>query len=127
MFCIYCMEKRSAHIQEEKELRKKGITVENKIQQLDFDEEIALKQIDLMKNELVNIYRFKQSTGKDRFDLAPDNVGKLNDGKAYCCALLGYELSCMRRTNITGKKKKSTSNLADILPIRTAKRHSYFD
>lgn len=112
---------------EEKELRKKGITVENKIKQLDFDEEIALKQIDLMKNELVNIYRFKQSTGKDRFDLAPDKIGKLNDDKAYCCALLGYELSCMRRTNITGKKKKSTSNLADILPIRTAKRHSYFD
>lgn len=112
---------------EEKELRKKGITVENKIKQLDFDEEIALKQIDLMKNELVNIYRFKQSTGKDRFDLAPDKIGKLNDDKAYCCALLGYELSCMRRANITGKKKKSTSNLADILPIRTAKRHSYFD
>lgn len=112
---------------EEKELRKKGITVENKIKQLDFDEEIALKQIDLMKNELVNIYRFKQSTGKDRFDLAPDKIGKLNDDKAYCCALLGYELSCMRRTNITGKKKKSTSNLADRLPIRTAKRHSYFD
>ena len=112
---------------EEKELRKKGITVENKIKQLDFDEEIALKQIDLMKNELVNIYRFKQSTGKDRFDLAPDKIGKLNDDKAYCCALLGYELSCMRRINITGKKKKSTSNLADILPIRTAKRHSYFD
>lgn len=112
---------------EEKELRKKGIIVENKIKQLDFDEEIALKQIDLMKNELVNIYRFKQSTGKDRFDLAPDKIGKLNDDKAYCCALLGYELSCMRRTNITGKKKKSTSNLADILPIRTAKRHSYFD
>lgn len=112
---------------EEKELRKKGITVENKIKQLDFDEEIALKQIDLMKNELVNIYRFKQSTGKDRFDLAPDKIGKLNDDKAYCCALLGYELSCMRRTNITGKKKKSASNLADILPIRTAKRHSYFD
>lgn len=112
---------------EEKELRKKGITVENKIKQLDFDEEIALKQIDLMKNELVNIYRFKQSTGKDRFDLAPDKVGKLNDDKAYCCALLGYELSCMRRTNITGKKKKSTSDLVDRLPIRTAKRHSYFD
>ena len=112
---------------EEKELRKKGIVIENKIHQLDLDEEVALKQIDLMKNELVNIYRFKQSTGKDRFDLAPDKVGKLNDDKAYCAALLGFALSNMRRENITGKKKKSASNLADILPIRTAKRYSYFD
>ena len=112
---------------EEKEFRKKGITIENRITKLDIAEEVALKQIDLMKNELVNIYRFKQSTGKDRFDLAPDKIGKLNDDKAYCAALLGFALSNMRRTNITSRKKKSVSNLADILPIRTAKRHSYFD
>ena len=91
---------------EEKELRKKDITIEIKIRHLELDEEVALKQIDSMKNELVNIYRYKQSNGKDRFDLASDKAGKLNDDKAYCAALLGWQLSNMRRENILNKKKR---------------------
>lgn len=49
---------------------------------LDVEEEIALKQIDLMKNEILNIYRFKQSNGRDRFDLAPAKANSMH--KEYC-------------------------------------------
>lgn len=112
---------------EEKELRKKGITIETKIRHLELDEEVSLKQIDSMKTELVNIYRYKQSTGKDRFDLAVDKAGKLNDDKAYCCALLGWQLSNMRRENITQRKRpQSPSTLLSRLSIKQPKRSSSF-
>lgn len=67
---------------EVKELAKKGIEIVREPYHLDQDEEIALKQIDATKTELVNIYRFKQSSGNDRFDLAPDKTGRLNDDRA---------------------------------------------
>ncbi len=114
---------------EEKELKKRGITVETKIKYLTLDEEIALKQIDNLKTELVNIYRFKQSTGKDRFDLAPDKANKMHDDKAYCAALLGFQLSNMRREHIVNKKKNNidTQSLISKLPIRQPKRFSMFN
>lgn len=110
---------------EEKELRKRNITIETKIRHLELDEEVALKQIDSMKNELVNIYRYKQSNGKDRFDLATDKAGKLNDDKAYCCALLGWQLSNMRRENIINKKRDSIrgKELINLLPIKQGYRN----
>lgn len=115
--------------QEEKELKKKNIIIETKIKHLTLEEEVALKQIDSLKTELVNIYRFKQSTGKDRFDLAPDKAGKLHDDKAYCAALLGFQLSNMRREHIVNKKKSSidTQSLISKLPIRQPKRFSMFN
>ena len=67
---------------EYKELSKKGIEIIRERYDLSRDEEIALKQIDAMKNELVNIYRFKQSNGGDRFDLAPAVANKLHDDRA---------------------------------------------
>ena len=93
---------------EEKELKKKGISIETKIRHLEREEELSLKLIDSMKTELVNIYRFNQSNGRDRFDLAPDKAGKLNDDKAYVCALMGWQLSNMRRENIINKKRSHT-------------------
>ena len=102
---------------EEKELRKKGISIETKIRHLELDEEVALKQIDSMKNELVNIYRFKQSNGRDRFDLAPDKVGKLNDDKAYVAALLGFQLSNMRRENIVNRKRSQNYDITKMVGV----------
>ena len=113
---------------EEKELRKRNITIETKIRHLEFEEEVALKQIDSMKNELVNIYRYKQSNGKDRFDLATDKAGKLNDDKAYCAALLGFQLSNMRRENILNKKRtqQSTADIQKLFSIRAPKKVTRF-
>ena len=113
---------------EDKEFRKKGITIETQIRHLETGEEVALKQIDALKTELVNIYRYKQSTGKDRFDLATDKANKMHDDRAYCCALLGWQLSNMRRDNIVNRKRSSLQgkDLIERLPIRQGKRFSMF-
>ena len=68
--------------EEEETLQKKGITVGTTPYFLDSEEELALKQIDAAKTELVNIYRFKQSSGKDRFDLAPEKATRMHDDRA---------------------------------------------
>lgn len=108
---------------EEKELKKKGIIIETIPVQLDKDQEIALKQIDAAKTELVNIYRYAQSNGKDRFDLATDKAGKLNDDRAYTIALLGWQLAQLRRGHITNRKKpKTAGSIVDSMPIRQATR-----
>lgn len=113
---------------EEKELKKKGIIVDSIITHLDIDQELALKNIDFMKNEIVNIYRYKQSNGKDRFDLAQDKAGKMYDDKAYCLALLGWQLAQLRREHIVNKKRPKTdaADLVSSLTMRSAKRSSMF-
>lgn len=72
---------------------------------LDFEEEMALKNIDLAKEELVNIYRHKGTNDNYRYDLATDKVGKMNDDRAYCLAMLGWYLQQVRRGSIVNKKK----------------------
>jgi hypothetical protein len=72
---------------------------------LDFDQELALKNIDLAKEELVNIYRFDGTNGNYRYDLSPDKENKMNDDRAYCLAMLGWYLQQLRRQNIINKKQ----------------------
>lgn len=106
---------------EVKELNKKGIEIVREQYNLDRDEEVALKQIDAMKTELVNIYRFKQSSGNDRFDLAPDKAGKLNDDRAYVCAMAAYLLQQLRREHLVTRKKPNNANILDKLIISSGK------
>lgn len=111
---------------EVKELAKQGIEIVREVYHLDEDEEIALKQIDAMKTELVNIYKFKQSNGNVRYDLAPDKVGKLNDDRAYVAAMAAWKLQQLRREPLL-KKKKTEIDIDKFFEIRTAKKaHSYF-
>lgn len=107
--------------EEEKALRKKGISVETRVHNLERDEELALKQIDAAKTELVNIYRFKQSSGKDRFDLAPEKANRLHDDRAYVLALLSYQLSLLRRSNIINRQKPK-QDLSKLFKIRSPKK-----
>jgi hypothetical protein len=75
---------------------------------LDFDEELALRNIDLAKEELVNIYRYKGTNNNYRYDLSQDKINELHDDRAYCLALLGWYLQQVRRKNIVNKKKDTT-------------------
>ncbi|WP_164744274.1 LAGLIDADG family homing endonuclease [Paenibacillus xylaniclasticus] len=70
---------------------------------LDFEEELALKNIDLAKEELVNIYRHKGTNDNYRYDLSTDKAGKMNDDRAYCLAMLGWYLQQVRRQNIVNR------------------------
>jgi hypothetical protein len=68
------------------------------------DEKLALIQIDLLKEELVNIYRFKSTNGNCRYDLAPQKDVKMHDDRAYTMAMAGWALQQIRRENIVNRK-----------------------
>ena len=92
---------------------------------LDWQEELALANIDAMKEEIVNIVRKKRDSGRDSFDLAPEKAGKLHDDRFYTACLLAYALQQERRKHLT-QKRTTTNNksLLDSLIIRPMKRES---
>src|SRR5690606_20718933 len=85
---------------------KKEKQAKEKIHNLSFDEELALKNIDLAKEELVNIYRFDGTNGSYRYALSPEKESKMNDDRAYCIAMLAWHLQQLRRNNMVSKQKK---------------------
>lgn len=56
--------------------------IKTKIIKLDKDQELALSQIDALKEEIVNIERRKRDGGKDSFELIPEKSNLLHKG--YC-------------------------------------------
>jgi hypothetical protein len=102
-------------------------SVKTRMIKLDWKDEIALMNMDALKEELVNIVRKKRENGKDSFELTPEKINKLHDDRAYTAALAGYALMCERRKSILNRPKKTDSfDLVNRLPIRQAKRFSSF-
>lgn len=89
-------------------------------QKLSQDEEFALVNIDLAKEELVSIYQFKSTNGNVRYDLPPDKQSKVGDDRAYTIAMLAWYLRHIRRENIT-KRKQSNHNPMDFFLMKQAK------
>lgn len=94
------------------------------------DEEIALTQIDAMKEEIVNICRTKRESGKDIFKLPPHkdadtgaSEATMHDDRAYVLAMLGWYLHEKRVENIRKKKHKKETNLVDRLPFKSVKSY----
>lgn len=90
---------------------------ETKIYKLAPDEEVALVQIDNMKEEVVNMVRKKRETGKDSFELTKEKQTKLHDDRAYTLALLAYGLQEVRREQLFNQKSKKKIDVKE-LPIR---------
>lgn len=112
---------------EYKDLLKKGIEIVREKHDLTGEEEIALKQIDAMKTELVNIYRFKQASGNDRFDLAPHVSNKLHDDRAYVFVMACHFLQQLRREHLI-TRKTNTKDLESFFDFKKPKStHSYFN
>lgn len=102
-------------------------SVKTRMIKLDWQDEVALTNMDALKEELINMVRKKRETGKDSFELTPEKANKLHDDRAYTAALAGYALMCERRKAIMNKPKKSNaSDLVDRLPIRQGRRFSMF-
>lgn len=78
------------------QIHKTNIEKNYKTINLSKEEEMALMQIDLTKNELTKIYKYKQNNGV-RYDLAKEYANKMHDDRAYCMALLGYYFKLLRR------------------------------
>lgn len=75
-------------------------TGEDKAYSLSLDEKLSLIQIDLAKEELVNIYRYEGTNGNCRYDLSPEKMNKMHDDRAYVIAMLALHLQQVRRDNI---------------------------
>ena len=109
-----------------KELNKNGIQIIRERYDLDVNEEVALKQIDALKTELVNIYRFKQANGGDRFDLAPSVANKLNDDRSYVFVMACHFLQYLRREHLI--TRKPVEDLNQFFEFKRPKStHSYFN
>ena len=92
------------------------------------DEEIALKQIDMMKEEIVNICRTKRESGKDMFKLPPHkdadtgaSEATMHDDRAYTLAMLGWYLSEKRLEGIRSRKKPNSQDILDKLQVTRGK------
>jgi len=86
-------------------------SVKTRMVKLDWQDEIALSNIDALKEELVNMVRKKRESGKDSFELTPEKANKLHDDRAYTAAMLGYALAEERRKSIIQRPKQSSSDL----------------
>lgn len=100
-------------------------SVSTRVEKLDWEEEMALANIDAMKEETVNIVRKKRESGRDSFDLAPEKAGKLKDDRFYILIMMAYALQQERRKHLMKKKETTdTQSLLDKITIRGAKRES---
>ena len=86
------------------------------VYKLSLDEEVALVQLDAMKEEIVNICRTKREGGKDVFKLPAHkdadtgaSEATMHDDRSYVLAILGWYLSEKRVEHIRNKKKEKSS------------------
>lgn len=101
-------------------------SVKTKMIKLDWRDEMALGNIDALKEELCSMVRKKRDSGKDSFELTPEKANKMHDDRAYTCCLASYALMEERRKAYMNKPKKSSNNTLDKLLIRPVKRTSSF-
>ena len=99
-----------------------------KTKKLSLEEEVALKQIDMMKEEIVNICRTKRDSGKDSFKLPPykdadtgASEATMHDDRAYCLALAGYYLQERRLEHIRKRKKPNSTDILSKLQVNPGK------
>lgn len=94
-------------------------SVNTRIQKLTWQEELALANIDALKEEVVNIVRKKRDSGRDSFDLTPEKARILHDDRSYTLAMASYGLAQERRKLLLNKKPKTDpKTLAKQLTIR---------
>lgn len=89
----------------------KADTIKTKMVKLNWFEELALSNIDALKEEIVNMVRKKHDSGKDSFDLIPEKANSLHDDRAYTLSLVSWCLYELRRKEIVGKPKQSKEEL----------------
>jgi len=102
--------------------------VQQSIYNLSPEEEVALSQIDAMKEEIVNICRTKRDGGKDVFKLPPhkdadtgNSEATMHDDRAYTLAMAGWYLSELRLKNIRNKEKPK-QDMKKCFKIRPPKK-----
>lgn len=82
-----------------------------KTYELSFDEEIALRNIDLLKEELVSMCRYENPNGGIRWDISDNKKWTTSgyDDRAYCFAMAGYYLWELRHKDTIKRNESSTT------------------
>lgn len=95
---------------------------------LSFEEELGLKQLDAMKEELTHMYKYKSSNEKVRYDLAPGFENILHDDRSYCMALMGHCLFELRSQDTVRQKKRtqSPSEITKYFHVRAPKKSTRY-
>ena len=107
---------------------KKSSVVKTKIVKLDPYQEIALANIDALKEELVNMRRIKRESGKDSFELIPEKVGRLHDDRAYTYVMCSFYLHEVRMSKIRNRQRPDADMLEQFFDFKKPKAtHSYFN
>lgn len=78
-------------------------SIDYKTYKLSWEEELALKQIDIAKEELISNRRMGNDANY-RYDLPPDKKSKIHDDRAYTFVMLAWHLKNLRREGITKKQ-----------------------
>ena len=104
-----------------REMLKDASCVKTKMVKLDPYQEMALSNIDALKEEMVNIVRKKRESGKDSFDLITEKQNKLHDDRSYTMALCAWWLSEKRLANIRARKKPDSQDILDKLQVTRGK------
>lgn len=65
--------------------------------QLSEDEIAVYKNIELMHEELINIYRYNGTNNSYRYDLSPEKKKNCNDDRAYVTALCAWGLHLLKK------------------------------
>lgn len=102
--------------------------VKEQVYNLTLEEEVGLKQLDAMKEEVTHMYKYKASNGNVRYDLAPGFESILHDDRSYCLALMAHSLFELRSKDKVRQKRpqESTQSILSKLSINQPKRISSF-
>lgn len=96
---------------------------------LNSDEQLALAQIELLKNELLYMCRSETPSGALTYELVKEKRNKMHDDRAYTAAEAAWALSLKRRKRITTRPKEEltvSSAFKFKKPILTGKGDSWW-
>ena len=103
--------------------KRKEKEIEYEKVELDFEEDLSLRNIDLMKTEIVNMYRYDNADKTTHtYRLPPDKINTWHDDRAYCLAMFGWYLMCLRSNTIRNKKTEGF-NVKRAIKMRVPKTH----
>lgn len=82
-----------------------------KTYELSFEEEIALINIDLLKEEIISMCRYENPNGGVRFDITEDKKWTTSgfDDRAYCLAMGGHYLWELRHKDTISRNEKKSN------------------
>lgn len=73
------------------------------------DEQMALAQINLLKNEMSYMCRYESAGGGISYDLVRDKRNTMHDDRSYTAAMAAYALTTKRRKDLLTKPKEKKS------------------